>query len=109
MSRSAAAAVLPAGWDALLPDAPTPVWTKDAGGLSTNTYVAPLVVTQRVGWSEEEATHVMRWYNRFERSWVVSYAVMRGGRAVQVGSSEYVYDLAEALDLGARMVADSSL
>jgi len=53
------------------------------------TYVAPLPHPVLTGYYETApATHVMVWYNRDTRDWVVSYSSTAFGQ--QVGSSEYV-------------------
>ena len=80
-----------------------------------NTYVAPLPHPVTVGYFEtRKATHVMVWFNRDTRDWVVSYSCNDYG--TQVGGSEYVgtrdwandnaqelYDRAAATKPGARV------
>lgn len=60
-------------------------------GYSTVDYLTPLPAPTSI--DGETATHVVRWYNRDETSWVVSFADATGA---QIGSSEYVYSKAEA-------------
>lgn len=76
------------------------IWTtiKDGRG---NTYVSPLDTPIRVGaYEPDPATHVCRWYNRDERSWVVSYSDANG---TQVGPSDYVWSAEEALSVAQSM------
>ena len=67
-------------------------WTtiKDGRG---NTYVTPLPEPRKVAYGTEIATHVVKWYNRTTRDWVVSLSNKVGD---QVGSSEYVYSQDDA-------------
>jgi hypothetical protein len=78
----------------------TATWTvKRIAGYSTRNYYRPLPAPRDV--RGEIATQVLRWYNRFERSWVVSLADAMGR---QVGPSTYVYSLDDALAVAERMV-----
>ena len=52
----------------------------------------------------EDATQVLRWYNRQERSWVVSFA---DEQRHQVGPSEYVYSLEDAIDEAAHLIGQA--
>ena len=47
----------------------------------------------------ETATHVMIWYHRYTRDWVVSYS--SDARGTQVGGSDYVYSREDANDIAA--------
>jgi hypothetical protein len=49
----------------------------------------------------ELATHILRWYNRSERSWVVSYATEEGH---QIGESTYVASRGESDAEVARLI-----
>lgn len=74
----------------------TPVtlkWTKVDLGLRSLNWTTPLPAPFDCGESEP-ATHINRWYNRDERSWVVSYSDEKG---TQIGSSEYVYSVDDAV------------
>jgi hypothetical protein len=63
-------------------------WTKHEGG-----YLAPLGRSVAGDWGDV-ATHILRWYNRTTRDWVVSFANEKGE---QIGPSTYVATLSEAL------------
>ena len=69
-------------------------WTKlRHPGYDSIDYLTPLPEPFDVDGHGIPATHVLRWYNRAETSWVVSYSTASGE---QVGSSQYVYSAGDA-------------
>lgn len=62
-------------------------------GYTTADYMTELPAPVEIAY-HGTATHVLRWYSRHERSWVVSYSDAQGA---QMGVSEYVGTVEDAI------------
>lgn len=68
-------------------------WTRVTDDYGLKCEFIPFDTPVSFGYDDEFAAGVMRWYNRYERSWVVSYC---DSQFNQIGSSEYVYSKSDA-------------
>lgn len=78
-------------------------WTRVDRQARSLDYMTPLPQSIEVDYLD--ATHILRWYNAQERSWVVSYSDARGA---QVGASQYVATKDESLMEASRLYSEAA-